>query len=156
MSDSYAKKEIDDVVYEVDCKMVTKGAVQVNIGANASAEGEDDDGGVDDSSYQVIDVVDSFRLEQTSFDKKGFLTCIKAYMKAIKAKLEEKNPDRIAIFEKGAQTYVKKILENFGDYDFYTGDSMDPEAMVLPLGYREDGTTPYLVYWKDGLRAEKY
>jgi hypothetical protein len=156
LSDSFSKKEIDDVVYEVDCKMITKGAVEVNIGANASAEGDDEDPGVDDQSYQVNNVVDSFRLEQTSFDKKGYLTYIKGYMKAIKAKLEEKSPERVAIFEKGAQAYVKKILENFGDYEFYTGDSMDPEAMVIPLGYREDGTTPYLVYWKDGLRAEKY
>lgn len=155
LSDSYAKIEIDDAVYEVNCKMVTKGPVQVNTGANASAEGEDDEG-CDDQAYQVIDVVDGFRLEQTSFDKKSFLVCIKAYMKAIKAKLEENNPSRVAAFEKGAQSYVKKILENFGDYEFYTGETMDPEAMVIPMGYREDGVTPFLVYWKDGLRAEKY
>lgn len=136
--------------------MVTKGAVVVNTGANASAEGEDGDEGADDQSYQVIDVVDSFRLESTSLDKKTFLTIIKGYMKTIKSKLEESNPDRIPAFEKGAQTYVKKILENFKDFDFYTGDSMDPEGMIIPLGYREDGVTPYLVYWKDGLRAEKY
>lgn len=111
---------------------------------------------MDDQSYQVIDVVDSFRLEQTSFDKKSYLTYMKGYLKAIKAKLEDSKPDRVAAFEKGAQAYIKKVLENFGDFDFYTGDSMDPEAMVVPLGYRENGTTPYLVYWKDGLRAEKY
>lgn len=136
--------------------MIIKGAVKVDIGANASAEGEDADEGVDDGSCQVNDVVDSFRLEQTSFDKKSYLTYIKGYMKAVKAKLEESNPSRVTIFEKGAQTYVKKILENFGDYEFYTGDSMDPEAMVVPMGYRENGTTPYLIYWKDGVRAEKY
>jgi hypothetical protein len=155
LSDSFGKVEIDDVVYEVDCKMITKGPISVNTGANASAEGEDDEG-VDDQSYQVIDVVDSFRLEQTSFDKKSYIACIKAYMKAVKAKLEESNPGRVATFEKGAQTYVKKILEKFDDFEFYTGDSMDPEAMVIPMGYREDGITPYLIYWKDGLRAEKY
>ena len=136
--------------------MVTKGAVVVNTGANASAEGEDGEEGADDQSYQVIDVVDSFRLESTRLEKKSFLTIIKGYMKTIKSNLEESNPDRIPAFEKGAQTYVKKILENFKDFDFYTGDSMDPEGMIIPMGYREDGVTPYLVYWKDGLRAEKY
>jgi len=156
LSDSFSKTEIEDVVYEVNCKMVVKGVVQINTGANASAEGEDGEEGCDDQAETVNDVVDSFRLEQTSFDKKSYLMCIKAYMKAIKAKLEESNPSRVPIFEKGAQAYVKKILEKFDDYEFYTGDSMDPEAMVVPLGYREDGMTPYLIYWKDGLRAEKY
>jgi len=136
--------------------MITKGPIQVNTGANASAEGEDAEEGADDQAYQVIDVVDGFRLEQTSFDKKSFLTCIKAYMKAIKGKLEESAPERVPIFEKGAQAYVKKMLEKFDDYEFYTGEGMDPEAMVVPMGYREDGVTPYLIYWKDGLRAEKY
>ncbi len=156
LSDSFGKKEVDDVVYEVDCKLVTKGPIQVNTGANASAEGEDGDDGVDDQAETVIDVVDSFRLEQTSFDKKSYISHIKAYMKEIKTKLAENNPDRVAAFEQGAQAYVKKVVEKFGDFEFYTGDSMDPEAMVILLGYREDGTTPYLVYWKDGLKAEKF
>lgn len=131
--------------------------MKVDIGANPSAEGEDADAGaVDDSSYQVNDVVDSFRLEQTSFDKKSFVTYIKGYLKEIKTKLSEKNPERVPEFEKGAQAYVKKLLEKFDDLEWYTGDSMNPEAMVIPLAYREDGTTPYLMYWKDGLRAEKY
>ena len=32
---------------------------------------------------------------------------------------------------------------------------MDPEAMVVLLNYRDDGTTPYLVFFKDGLKVEK-
>jgi hypothetical protein len=35
----------------------------------------------------------------TQFDKKGFLTYLKGYMKAVKAKLPE---DQVAEFEKGA------------------------------------------------------
>lgn len=137
--------------------MITKGAVKVDIGANPSAEGEDADAEpVDDGSYQVNNVLDAFKLESTSFDKKSYVTCIKAYLKTIKSKLEEKNPGRVADFESGAQAYVKKIIENFGDFEFYTGESMDPEAMVMAMGYRGDGVTPYLIYWKDGVRAEKY
>jgi len=36
-------------------------------------------------------------------------------MKAVKEKLPE---DRVADFEKGAQTYAKKIIANFQDYEF--------------------------------------
>lgn len=40
--------------------MVTKGAENVNIGANPSAEEQEE--AVDDTTQQVIDVVDGFRL----------------------------------------------------------------------------------------------
>ena len=66
---------MDDVVYEVDCKMITKGPVEVNTGAQQSvggyggesAGGDDDDapdGPVEDAPVQVNDVIDGFRLNQ--------------------------------------------------------------------------------------------
>lgn len=159
LSDSFRAQEEDDIVYRVECKMIKKGAVQVDIGANpTTGEGEgDEDAGepVEDGSYEVIDVVDCFRLENTVFDKKGYMAHIKEYMKAVKAHLADKNPDRIPVFEKAAATYVKKILENFSKYDFYTGENMNPEAMVVLYETSADGKT-FMIYWKDGLRAEKY
>jgi hypothetical protein len=104
---------------------------------------------------QVNNVVYSFRLQETSFDKKSFMTYIKGYMKEISKRLQESNPDRVGAFQKGAQTFVKKILENFKDYEFYVGESMNPEGMVALLNYREDGVTPFLTYFKDGLTQEK-
>ena len=62
-------------------------------------------------------------------------------MKAVKTKLQESNPDRVETFEKGAQNFAKKIVANFKDYEFYTGESMNPEGMVALLNYREDGVT---------------
>ncbi len=53
-------------------------------------------------------------------------------MKAVKAKLQETNAsaDEIAAFEKGAQAYVKEtILPKFKDWEYYTGESMDPDGM---------------------------
>jgi hypothetical protein len=44
-------------------------------GANASAEEAEE--GAEDAKEQVIDVVHSFRLNQTGFDKKGYLTYLK-------------------------------------------------------------------------------
>lgn len=41
---------------------VVKGAVDVNIGANPSAEGGEDEG-VDDTAVKVVDIVDVFRLQ---------------------------------------------------------------------------------------------
>lgn len=45
---------------------VVQGAVDVNIGANPSAEGGDDDEGVDDQTVKVVDIVDTFRLQVMS------------------------------------------------------------------------------------------
>lgn len=54
-------------------------------------------------------------------------------MKAVKTKLQETNPDRVPAFEKGAQELAKKIVANFKDYEFYVGESMNPEGMVALL-----------------------
>lgn len=64
-------------------------------------------------------------------------------MKAVKAKLETTNPERVPVFEKAAAGFAKKVVGNFKNYEFYTGESMDTEGMVALLDYREDGVTPY-------------
>jgi hypothetical protein len=78
-------------------------------------------------------------------------------MKSVKAKLQEKGDEAaVAEFEKNAQAWVKKtLLPNFKDFEFYTGESQDPDGMVALLNFREDGTTPYIVFWKHGLTQMK-
>jgi hypothetical protein len=136
--------------------MITEEAVNVDTGANASAEEAEE--GVEDSAVKVNNIVHSFRLQSTSFDKKGFLAYLKGYMKAVKASLQERgaSAEEITAFEKGAAGYVKNtLLPNFKDYEFYTGESMDPDGMVVLLNYREDGVTPYITAWKHGLTEMK-
>lgn len=53
-------------------------------------------------------------------------------MKAVKTGLQAKGaaPEEITAFEKGAQAYVKEtLLPNFKDFEFYTGESMNPDGM---------------------------
>ena len=80
---------------------------------------------------------------------------LKTYMKKIIEDLKESNPDQVAEFKDGAQKEVKKILDTFGDWDFFTGESNTEDAMVALMNYREDGITPYMLFWKDGLVEEK-
>jgi hypothetical protein len=69
--------EIDDIVFEVDCSMITiKPGADVDIGANPSAEEADE--GLEEGAVTVNNVVHSFRLHSTVFDKKSFLTYLKA------------------------------------------------------------------------------
>ena len=152
-SDAFKITDIDDVAYEVDCRMIVIKEGDVDIGANPSAEEMEE--AMEDGAKTVNNVVYSFRLQETSFDKKSYMTYIKGYMKAIQKQLAVTNPDRVETFQKGATGFVKKVLENFKDYEFYVGESMNPEGMVALLNYREDGVTPYLTYFKDGLKEEK-
>ena len=110
-----------------------------DIGANPSAEEAEES--VEDGSKQVIDVVSNFRLNFLGDEesgtrafgtKKDFLTQFKSYLKKVVEKLKEsgKNEDEIKAFQTGVQAYFKdKISPNFKDFDFYTGESMDPDGM---------------------------
>ncbi|KAF2010934.1 microtubule/calcium-binding protein [Aaosphaeria arxii CBS 175.79] len=155
ISDSYNLKLVDNIAYEADCTRITVGGDNIDIGANPSAE--DADEGTDDAAQTVIDVVHSFRLNETSFDKKSYLSHLKTYMKKVKEGLAEKgaSEDEIKEFEKGAQGFAKKIVTNFKDYEFLIGESMDPDGMVILLNYREDGVTPFVTVWKHGLSEMK-
>ncbi|KAJ2556035.1 hypothetical protein EV175_002130 [Coemansia sp. RSA 1933] len=139
---------------EIDCKMVVRTEGDVDIGANPSAEEVEE--AVENGAETVNNVVDAGRLQSTTFDKKSYMTYIKGYMKDLTKYLEEHNPERVEGFKKEATELVKKILANFKDYEFYTGEGMNPEGMVALLNYREDGTTPYMTFFNDGLKSEKY
>jgi hypothetical protein len=39
--------------------------------------------------------------------------------------------DEVKEFEKGAQTFAKRVVGNFKDYEFLIGNSMDPDAMYV-------------------------
>jgi len=151
LTDAFDMKEVDDIVYEVDAKWINVKEGDVDIGANPSAE-EQEDSAADSDEQRVINVIHSNRLAPTSFDKKSYLGYLKEYMKKIAAGLEG---DRKEVFKAKAQEYAKKIVANFKDYEFYTGESMNPEGMVILVNYREDGTTPYFIFWKDGVKEEK-
>ena len=54
------------------------------------------------------------------------------YLKKVVEKLKEggADEDKIKAFQKKVQNYyTTKIAPNFGDFDFYTGDSMNPDGM---------------------------
>ncbi|GAA5901781.1 Tma19p [Sporobolomyces salmoneus] len=154
ISSAYDLKEVDGVIYEADCHMITIKEGDVDIGANASAEEAPEE--LAEGEQLVNNIIHSFRLTETQFDKKSYLTYLKGYMKAVKAKLQETGRDaEVEAFEKGAQTFAKKVVGNFKDYQFYIGDSMLPEGMVALLNFRSDGVTPYLSFWKHGLKEMK-
>jgi len=156
-TDAYPLKLVDDCMYEVEGKLTTmKGGIdEALIGGNASADGQNEDEGCADGDVSGINIVLANRLQPTPFDKKSYQIYIKGYMTELKKRLQESKPERVDAFMKGAQSRVKWILQKFDDLQFYTGENMNPEGMAVILDYREDGITPYLCFFKDGLLEEK-
>jgi len=155
-SDVYKVKVSENgMFYEVEGKTVTRteGFDEALISANASAEEACE--GNESSSISGVDIVLNHKLQETGFDKKQYMVYIKEYVKSVIAKLKETSPDRVDAFKADVQLEVKKILANIKNYQFFTGETMNPDGMVGLLDYREDGITPFMLFFKDGLLVEK-
>jgi len=155
ISDSFKLTVVDDIVFEVEAKMVTVSEGSYDIGGNPSTEGAEEDEGVDTNARTVNNIVEAFRLQPTGYDKKDFTIYIKGYMKKVKEHLEKTKPERVEPFQAAATTFIKKILSKFNEYQFFMGASCDPEAGLAILFYKEDGIIPYFYFFKDGLKEEK-
>jgi len=158
-SDTYKIKLVDDVLYEVYGKLITRkqGDVQIE-GFNPSAEEASE--GTDEAVESGVDIVLNHRLSETyAFgDKKSFTAYLKEYMKKLVQRLEEKSPDEVSVFKNNTNKVMKDILGRFKDLQFYTGESMDIDGMVAMLEYRDmDGDSiPVLMCFKHGLEEEKF
>ena len=153
LSDSFPYKELENgMLWEVDGKWVIQGAVDVDIGANPSAEGGDDEG-VDDQAVKVVDIVDTFRLqEQPPFDKKQFVTFMKRYIKNLTEKLDEEKKE---LFKKNIESATKYILGKIKDLQFFVGESMLDDGSLVFAYYKEGATDPTFLYFAYGLKEVK-
>ncbi|KAH8248287.1 hypothetical protein KR038_010282 [Drosophila bunnanda] len=157
-ADTYKMKLVDDVIYEVYGKLITRVSEDIQLaGANASAEEAEE--GTDITSESGVDVVMNHRLSECfAFgDKKSYTMYLKDYMKKVLAKLEENSPDQVDVFKTNMNKAMKDILGRFKELQFFTGESMDCEGMVALVEYREiDGKSqPVLMFFKHGLEEEK-
>lgn len=158
-SDTYPIELLHEAIYKVKGKHTTETTTidDAAIGGNASAEGGGDEGG-DASVVSGVDIVLANRLVSTGMNKKGYKTYIKEYAKAIEATLE-KQPDEIPKFRKGCSVFIKELLGDFDNFEFFLGEKMDADGMVCLLRWETpEGATddnPYMYFFKHGLEAEK-
>ncbi|XP_055693175.1 translationally-controlled tumor protein homolog [Lutzomyia longipalpis] len=158
-SDTYKVKLVDEVIYEVTGKLVTRKHGDIAIdGFNPSAEEADE--GTDEAVESGVDVVLNHRLCETfAFgDKKSYTLYLKDYMKKLIEKLQEKHPDQVDTFKNNMNKAMKDILGRFKELQFFTGESMDCDGMVAMMEYRDiDGdSVPILMFFKHGLEEEKF
>merc|ERR1712126_368954 len=149
-SDTYPIKLVDDCLYEVTGKHETRTDSEIQLeGANASAEEADE--GTDTNSVSGVDVVLNHRLVETGFgSKKDYTVYLKDYMKRV-----------VEYLEKNINGVMKELIGKFKDLQFFTGESMEADAMILILDYKEVETKngkeerPVLMAFKHGLEIEK-
>jgi len=158
-SDTYPIKVVDDVLYEVTGKHITRkaGADFVLEGSNASAEEADE--GTDEAMESGVDLVLNQRLVETGFGKKAdYMTYLKDYMKRVVTYLETNNKaDQVESFKKNINGVMKGLLGRFSDLQFFTGETMDPKAMIILVEYKEVNgeERPVVMFFKHGLEEEK-
>ncbi|KAL1548456.1 translationally-controlled tumor protein [Salvia divinorum] len=154
LSDSFPYKEIENgCLWEVEGKWVVTGAVDVDIGANPSAEGGGEDEGVDDQAVKVVDIVDTFRLqEQPPFDKKQFIGYIKKYIKTLTPKLDAEKQEE---FKKSIEGATKYLVSKIKDLQFFVGESMHDDSSLVFAYYKEGAADPTFLYFAHGLKEIK-
>lgn len=166
-SDSCPYK-IEGGFYVVKGKYVSRVHGEVDdsmFGGNASAEGGGDDGGSEAERESGIDVILDHRMKETVFGtKKEYTAYMKVYVKAIFKILEGsgKTQEEIDALKADTTASYKSVLANFKEYQFFTGESLDPDGHIAMLDWKDeevDGktvSTPFVYYYVAGLLEEKY
>ncbi|KAL2941076.1 Translationally-controlled tumor protein-like protein [Bienertia sinuspersici] len=153
LSDVFRVKELfDGCLWEVEGKWVVSDTVAVDIGANPSAEGGEEEG-VDDQAVKVVDIVHTFRLqEQPPYDKKLFVSWVKRYIKNLTAKLE---PEQAEEFKKNVEAATKFLMSKLKDLQFFVGESMQEDGAIVFAYYKDGATDPTFLYFAHGLKEVK-
>lgn len=125
---------------------------------NAFGGEEEEVGGAEEAGEKVLDVVYNGNLATTSFSKAEFMTFIKNYLKTLKGYLESNGKsDRVEVFMKGAQEFIKFVVSKFDEFEFYLGSSESMEGgIILAFWEDETATGPVFYFFRDGLKEEKY
>merc|ERR1712198_826950 len=122
-SDTYPMKLVDNCMYEVYGKHITRTDDEIQLeGSNASAEEADE--GTDSNSVSGVDLVLNHRLVETGFgSKKDYMVYPKDYMKKVVKYLEENDrAGEVATFKTNINKVMVGLLGKFKDLQFFTGE----------------------------------
>lgn len=103
---------------------------------------------------KVIDVVEVNQLQSINPSRDEFKRKMSDYFKVILSKLTESAASKETIdkFKGDAMNFLKKFMEDFGGYEFYTGSSENP-GIIIPMKCQEEGDFLFY-YFQTGLIEE--
>lgn len=150
----YTVSSTNDAVFVVQANLLIKrGGVDVDIGCGAAFGGADaEEAPMTENDTSVIDVVDTYGLQEVSWAKKDFAAWVKPYLARVKGHLESSRPHRLEPFMKGAQQFVLEIIKDFDNWVFYINANMDNDGMICFARYRDGATVPEFYFFRDGLQ----
>ena len=152
LSDKFPKEEIfNGSMYKVQAKLVAQGTPNVNIDANPSDKNsiEVDD---EDQSILVVDIVDTFKLQEYTLDKKNFAHWAAKHTKDISKVLSD---ERLSIFQKNSKTNMNFLMTSFSTLRFFTGASTMIDSSFVFAKYEEGSEHPTFYYFIDDLKEIK-
>jgi len=166
LSDSHPQKPLtfnDAVVpgvFTVQAHLKVKGPVDVNTGANASTEEQED--GVDDVAVKVVDLKDpelGFGYEgPQTYSEAEFGVLYKGWCKAVKEAIEAEGKKKPKEFMQAAKAFLDFYKANFSSLEIYHPKSFNGATFVL--GFWDDEANeigaPKFIFFADALKAEKY
>lgn len=163
-SDAYQHKLDDDFIWFVDGKYeeVTDTDFESNL------FGQEESGADEDvTAYKPVrnELVHAFRLEEpvTITSLNDFKKALKKYTVNLIAKLNESNPDRVAVLKTKFPQYAKKWAEDFDKIRVYVteGDGFEVEGTLIiitqdiPFGEENPGDKCKMCVLSDSLIKER-
>ncbi|KAH9490282.1 hypothetical protein Btru_033962 [Bulinus truncatus] len=153
--------EVVGALYKIKGKHVVRSEKvdDALLGANPSAEEQEE--GCDDSAVSGINVVLDNRLQVTGFGtKKEYMAYFKDFVKKMETRKKEKDPKvDIEAWRAEVQNTFKTITANFNDYEFYTGESSNPDGNIALIKWEapagETDEVPFVYFFVDGVIEEK-
>jgi hypothetical protein len=79
----------------------------------------------------AVDIVENFNLQQYELKKTAFVGWAKQFMPKRKAQLEKTNPTKVQEFMDNAKKFVTYITGHFADFEFFMGQSGDPDDYLM-------------------------
>ncbi|CAM9912347.1 unnamed protein product [Heterosigma akashiwo] len=168
MSDSYKIKDIVDEdgevvpgLFGVESKIVAVGGGDIDIGCGNAFGGDDDAGGDDgvEKENNIISESAGFGLTEMPFNSKAeFKAFLKDYVRKVRSEMKSNGvpQEEIKQMMNEAPIFVKYLLSQYSELQFYVGRSMDPEGTMIFARFYGEDLTPTFVYIKAGLKQEKF
>uniref|UniRef100_A0A0B7ALP9 TCTP domain-containing protein n=1 Tax=Arion vulgaris TaxID=1028688 RepID=A0A0B7ALP9_9EUPU len=153
--------EIVSGLYKIKARYVTRSEKfdDSKLGANPSAEEETE--AAEDASSSGVNVVLDNRLQKTGFSsKKEYMSYFKDFIKQVEEMKKAANPQLdVVAFRSGVQAAFKYVLASFDSYEYYTGESSNPDGNIALLKWEtpegESDDVPFVYFFVEGVKEEK-
>jgi hypothetical protein len=148
-------------LYKLKARYVTRSEKfdDSKLGANPSAEEEAE--AADDVSSSGVNVVLDNRLQNTNFgSKREYMTYFKGFIKEGEERKKAANPQLdVDAFRSGVQTAFKYVLASFDSFEYYNGESNNPDGCIALLKWEtpegETDDVPFVYFFVEGVKEEK-